>query len=312
MRLLLFLMLLLAACGKAGNDAANPGREGLAQQPALVREVVALGRVEPENKLIGLAAEVSGVVAALHAAEGQRVEKAQLLLTLNEAVEQAQVTQARSRLATQQAQIAADAATLRSAEAQATNLSRTAARVRELARQGAETLQSRDDAQTELTTQQQEVARLQALLHSARRQFEALQADVAVATARLAQRRVLAPATGRLLKWDVTVGSSVGTGTVLGDFAPAGRITVLCEVDELFADRVRPGESAYVRPLGGTRRLARGTVLFAAPYLKQKSLFAGTAGEAEDRRVREVRVLLTQGGDSLLLNSRVECVIQLP
>lgn len=311
MRIVLVVLLtLLGAC--SGKEAAKSGPTGPAPvQPATVREVVALGRIEPENKLTSLAAEASGIVEALPAAEGQVVRKGQLLLALNHAVEQAQVAQARSRLGTQRAQIAADQAALRSAQAKATNLVRTAARVRELSARGAETAQSRDDAQTDAATQQQEVARLQAAAQSAQRQLAALQADVAVAEAQLSQRFVRAPSAGRVLKWDVEVGGSVSPGASLGDFAPAGRPTVLCEVDELFASRVRVGQAAYVRPQGGTERLAAGTVIFAAPYLKQKSLFAATAGAAEDRRVREVRVVLPQGGDKLLLNSRVECVIAL-
>ncbi|MDJ0367480.1 efflux RND transporter periplasmic adaptor subunit [Hymenobacter sp. H14-R3] len=300
---------LLVACSAKESTTSAAGPAPV--QPATVREVVALGRIEPEHKLTSLAAQASGVVEALPVAEGQEVKKGELLLTLNHAVEQAQVTQARSQLGTQQAQIAADAAALRSAQAQARNLARTAQRVQELTARGAETAQSRDDAQTQATTQQQEVARLQAAAQSAQAQLATLRAGVAVAEAQLRQRFVYAPGAGRVLKWEAEVGGSVSPGTSLGDFAPAGRPTVLCEVDELFASRVRVGQAAYVRPQGGTEHLASGTVLFAAPYLKQKSLFAATAGAAEDRRVREVRVVLPVGGDKLLLNSRVECVIDL-
>lgn len=83
-----------------------------------------------------------------------------MLLALNHGGEQAQVVQARRQLGIQQAQIAADEAALRSAQARATNLARPAGRVADLAARGAETTPSRDDAQTDLATQQQEVARL--------------------------------------------------------------------------------------------------------------------------------------------------------
>lgn len=306
----LFPLVLLAAC--AGKEASKPAATSpVPVQPTNVREVVALGRIEPENKLTSLAAAASGVVETLTVAEGQRVQRGQLLLSLNHAVEQAQVAQARSQLGTQQAQITADEAALRSARVKATNLARTAERVAGLAARGAETTQSRDDAQTEVATQQQEVARLQASTQSAQRQLITLHANVAVAEAQLSQRFVRAPRAGRILKWDAQVGGTVSPDVSLGDFAPAGRPTVLCEMDELFASRVQVGQKAYVRPQGGTEHLASGTVLFVAPYLKQKSLFAATAGDAEDRRVREVRVVLPENGAKLLLNSRVECVIDL-
>jgi len=304
---LFFFGCYLTACsGKKTADSAATSPV----QPAAVREVVALGRIEPENKLTSLAAEASGTVTALPVAEGQLVQKGDLLLTLQHAVETAQVAQARSRLGSVQAQIGVAEAAVRSAQATAANLARTAARVSTLAAQGAETAQSRDDAQTALATQRQEVVRLQATAQVTRQQLRAGHADVAVAVAQRNQRFVRAPSAGRVLKWNAEVGGNVSPGTALGDFAPAGRLTVLCEVDELFATRVNVGQPAYVRPQGGTGRLAAGTVLFVAPYLKQKSLFAATAGGTEDRRVRDVRVLLRpQGGNQLLLNSRVECVI---
>ncbi|UYZ61778.1 HlyD family secretion protein [Hymenobacter weizhouensis] len=301
-------LLLLVGCG--GNDEQKPAAAPapVAVQPAQVREVVALGRIEPEAKLSSLAAEVSGVVSRLAVREGQRVQKGDLLLELTSTVEQAQLTQARSRLATQQAQIQADEAALRSAQAKAANLRRTADRVADLAAQGADTQQSADDARTDYQVQEQEVARLQSTLAAARRQLQELRADIGVNAAQLAQRQVRAPTDGQVLRLDVEVGSSVSPGTSLGDFAPAGRTTALCEVDELFAGRVREGQAAYIRPQGGQDTLATGTVIYVAPYLKQKSLFAETAGDAEDRRVREVRIVLPQA-QNLLFNSRVECVI---
>ena len=44
------------------------------------------------------------------------------------------------------------------------------------------------------------------------------------------------------------------------------------------------------------------------PYLKKKSLFSEQAGDAEDRRVREVRITL-KNAEKILFNTRVECVM---
>ena len=81
-------------------------------------------------------------------------------------------------------------------------------------------------------------------------------------------------------------------------------------VDELLANRVQPGQKAVVRAIGTDKVLAEGDVIYAAPLLKKKSLFAETAGEQEDRRVREVKILL-HDPKNLLLNARVECEISL-
>jgi HlyD family secretion protein len=102
----------------------------------------------------------------------------------------------------------------------------------------------------------------------------------------------------------------VATGNSIGEFAPAGAITAFCEVDELFSSEIQLNQKAYVRLQGKSDTLAVGKITFVGPYLKNKSLFSGTAGDAEDRRVREVRITL-QKAQSLLFNTRVECVINL-
>jgi len=56
--------------------------------------------------------------------------------------------------------------------------------------------------------------------------------------------------------------------------------------------------------------LAEGEVIYLSPYLKKKSLFSDNSANMEDRRVREVRIRLN-GNSNLLINSRVEAVIDL-
>jgi hypothetical protein len=56
--------------------------------------------------------------------------------------------------------------------------------------------------------------------------------------------------------------------------------------------------------------LSTGTVYFTYSFLKKKSLFTDQSGEKEDRRVRTVKILLDQP-ENLLLNARIECVIDI-
>jgi multidrug resistance efflux pump len=155
--------------------------------------------------------------------------------------------------------------------------------------------------------------RLRASLAAAGARRREMQAEVARAEAVEAQRVVRAPADGRVLSLAVRPGEAVGPETPIGDFAPEGPLETRCEVDELYAPWVRVGQPAFVRTLGGRDSLAAGTIVYASPALKRKSLFAETADEAEDRRVREVRVRLAPDanrGGRLLLNARVECVVR--
>jgi hypothetical protein len=55
-------------------------------------------------------------------------------------------------------------------------------------------------------------------------------------------------------------------------------------------------------------KLTTGTVYLLSPYLSKKSLFSDGAANMEDRRVREVRILL-DNGNRVIIGNRVECVI---
>jgi hypothetical protein len=85
---------------------------------------------------------------------------------------------------------------------------------------------------------------------------------------------------------------------------------VLCEVDELWVNKLQLGQQAIIRTQGTDDQLAKGEVVYLSPYLKKKSLFSDDSANMEDRRVREVRIRLT-GAANLLINSRVEAVIDL-
>jgi multidrug resistance efflux pump len=167
-----------------------------------------------------------------------------------------------------------------------------------------------DNAKAEYESLREETKRLEALLAGSQNLFVQSQADLRLARALLDQRFIRAPSDGQVLSLDVSPGSLVTPGTVFGTFAPAGPLTVWCEVDELFAPLVAPGLKVVVRAQGGNEELARGTVGFVGPYLRRKSLFSDEVGDLQDRRVREVQVKVDSGwGAKLLLGSRVECVI---
>jgi len=85
-------------------------------------------------------------------------------------------------------------------------------------------------------------------------------------------------------------------------------VIVRAEIDELFADRLAEGQQVEIRYVGSDSTIATGKVMYLSPWLKKKSLFTQRAGDQEDRLVRELKVSL-DNGSSLILNSRVECVI---
>lgn len=306
---------LLTACGQKEGVKRNAETDSAQTSKAVTRpvqpqKIVALGRIEPEAKIVSLAAEVNGVAKKVYVQEGETVRAGQLVLELTNEVELAQVNQLRAKFATQQNQIATDRANWESANIKAANLRRTYERIKNIFDNGGETKQNRDNAETDAATADKDVARLQSVVAASESKLAELQADLAVAQAQYERRFIKAPTDGTLLQLDAKVGAAIGQNQSFAEFAPAGPITALCEVDEMFATEVRPGQPAYVRTQGGNDTLAMGEVIYAAPQLKKKSLFSGVAGDPEDRRVREVRIRLRNAA-KLLFNARIEGVVLL-
>jgi hypothetical protein len=73
---------------------------------------------------------------------------------------------------------------------------------------------------------------------------------------------------------------------------------------------VKVGQPAFMRNQGMDEKLASGEVIFVGSYLKKKSLFSDDSGNMEDRRVREVRILI-KDNKQLIFNSLVEAVINI-
>ncbi len=304
----------LTSCGskdaKAADDAATKTTkaEDKRVKPADVDKIVALGRVEPEDQITALSMEVPGIVKRVAVQDGANVRTGETLLELDHSVESARLALAQARVRTQTEDVKGVRSQIRSAETKAQNYRERYERLKNIFESGAETRQNLDNAKTDYETAMRETERLQSSLQSAESRLSELNADARVTSAEIARKVLKAPSDGIVLKLSPNVGSSVAIGATLGDFAPKGAVTVLCEVDELFVNTVVVGQKARVRVQGGTDTIAEGVVSAVGPYLKKKSLFSDEAGALEDRRVREVRVRLTNAG-ALLLNSRVECVI---
>ena len=305
------LSLSLAACGEAEEEApATVAAPASPVDPAdSIAAVYGIGRVEPAQQILTLASETGGVIRSVAVTEGQQVPAGAILMTLDQDLPQARLREAATRLRTQEAQVATSEASLASARIRLENLERQLARTRALATQQAETPEALDNLETEVALQQQEITRWERQIETERRRLAELQAAQASAQTTVAQTELRAPVAGTILEISRFAGEAAPALSGLIDFAPAGDRVVRAEIDELFAPEIKPGQAVTVRRLDTRAPLARGEVIFAADYLQRKSLFAGTAGEQEDRRVREVTVRLEAGSD-LLYNSRVEVVIE--
>jgi len=304
---LLLASILLAGCGNKEEKKIVPA---VSANKLNVDVVVGIATIEPIERIVQITTESAGVVETIHVQVSQQVKKDELLFTLSDDVEAAQVDQAQSKLRTQLSIIESQQATLRSLEVQVQNASSNFNRTQKLFDGQAATQQQLDDSRFTLDNISQQKISAQANLQQQIAKQGELQADLKYYQSLLKRKHIRAPRAGTVLSIEAKVGNYVNSATVLGDFAPEGGLVAITEIDELFADRIRIGQRATLRPQGDSTLLGNGEVYIVSPYLKKKSLFSDNASNLEDRRVREVRVKINPDA-KVLIGSRVECVIQL-
>jgi HlyD family secretion protein len=300
-----FAIILLEGCN---SKPAKSDTQPVSKTTDGPSKIIAIGRVEPQSKITPIGSEMGGLIKHIYIHAGDTVKKGQVLIELVHEYEDALLAQAISKLATQNAEIENASAQLKSIKIKTQNFKIKLQRIKNMYAQDADTRQSMDNAQTDYDQSLTDIDRYSALLNSSRKTLAQYQLAIDVVKAQVGQKIIKAPDDGLILNMDLTEGSSVSAEKSLVDFAPLSPLTVLCEVDELYYDKVKIGQAAYIRNQGMNDTLAEGKVIFLSPYIKKKSLFSDDSNNMEDRRVREVRILLI-GHPSLLFNSRVEAVI---
>ncbi len=233
----------------------------IATQAELVQTVVASGRVVSPQR-VTVALQGSGRVLRVAVAEGQTVERGQLLIELDNSDARASLAQASAAVAQAQAQVrqlrelTQPLATQALAQAQATALQarKVLARSRELVAKGFISQASMDDAQraADVANSQVTSAQAQAATNTPNGSDAALaQAALAQAVAgqqlasvKLAQGQVLATSSGVLISRDVEVGDIVQPGKALMVLAATGQTQVLVQIDEKNLSKIALGQQA--------------------------------------------------------------------
>jgi multidrug resistance efflux pump len=309
---LVLIPFIITACGgsKESKEKSGTASYSVNSAAADVSEVVGVGKVEPEKEIISLASATGGIVKDIFRNDGDSIKKDEPLVRLDDELELIRVSQIRSQYNTQKSQEEIDELNLRESEARLANKKKLLESVRTLALKGAETKQTLDDLETEVTTLSLTVEKDIASVNLSVSRLKDLAEQVKYAEAEASKKILRSPYEGLMLEMLIERGSSVNQFEKYAEVAPSGPMTVRTEVDELFAGRLRLGLDADIRFIGSDSVVARGKVIFLSPYLKKKSLFSQKANEQEDRLVREVRIKL-EGENGLILNSKVESVIVL-
>lgn len=303
----IFLSAILIACGSSEKEKQPSNKPS---SPLEINQLVGIARIEPESKISPLGTEVPGLIQEIMVAEGEPVKKGQLLVQLSSASESAQVDQSQAKKQSRAERIKSLEARIDALKIKINAAEVEQKRNRKLAETNAGTEKAAFDAEVAYSTLKAELNVALAELNEARASIGELDAETRYLSSLKSKKMIVAPSDGMMLNWDVKTGQAIASGSRLGDFAPAGNMIAITEVDELYALKVKNGQKVKITAQGSKQVLTTGKVIYCSPYLSKKSIFSDRADNLEDRRVREVRIRV-DNPKAVLIGSRVECIIEL-
>lgn len=232
------------------------------------------------------------------------------MLLLDQSVENSQLQQAKSKITPQKVAVSAQKANVETVRTRLKNAREVMKRNQELYTGNAITKQALDDSRYLVEQLEKELSAAESLVTQANSRISELETDITYYETILNQKKVKATQNGKILKVSVKRGEYAQNDKVIAEFAPEGPLVAKTEIDEIYAERIKTGQKAIILSQTSGDTLARGTVFFAADYLKAKSLFKDQSTELEDRRIREVHIKIEEG-QKPLIGSRVDCIILL-
>ncbi|MEM1255386.1 MAG: efflux RND transporter periplasmic adaptor subunit [Cyanobacteria bacterium P01_H01_bin.21] len=269
----LFLPLVaVSGCGFLSPSSAQPesGQRSQSDGPIAVQTATAetgsvgglltyTGTTRP-NQQVTLRSQADGTVINLSVDVGDAIAQEDLLAQLDGNLQTANLNEARAELSarraeTAQAQVSISDARSAVVQAQATlaQAQVDAARLRNLANQGAISQQEAEAAELAVTNAQQAVLSAQAQVDAqqqaaaaAANQVDAQQAVLAQTQQQLSYAELRSPLTGVVLSRQVDIGDFVESGDTVLELGDLSRVEVTVEVSELDIGRLSVGQSTQV------------------------------------------------------------------
>lgn len=233
--------------------------------------VKVFGVIEPAGREVFVSPPFTRRITSVHAAEGDSVERGQLLAQMENSVETAQVALAETKI----------------------DLARKAIELEEDdARRSRELFSKNIDSEYQYVQ-----ARLQKELEEKR--LAVAIDELRLARAQLEQTMLRSPIDGIIYKFDVRLGETLASGDnsriILGEKGYWARMWV----ESFWRDRVTPGTS-YVLYDSETRgEIGTGKFLKRTPYMGRRDFRTEDMQERFDTKFQEVILEVTPSGDSL-------------
>ncbi len=302
-------MILTALIG-CKNEKKKQEEQEKAKLSAIYGSVIAIGKVLPEGGWVQISSPISSEVKDIMVKEGDVVEQGQVLMTLKENTEGLDLAQSQSQLESLKAQHQASTKDLAKQEIILKELMSKYETSRSLLAKNAETRENVDKDLSNVKQQEELISGLKSQIRANQATEKEQSIIIAKNRQSLKDYQVTAIKKGIVSELNVEIGQTINGTAELGKIVDSENIVIEAEVDELFADSVKIGQTVDINFVGKPAVIGKGKIVYLSPTLMNKSILFETANEAEDRRIRRIRIE-PEGNSTLLINSKVECRIKL-
>ncbi len=306
--ILSFLVLLLAVV--SCKNEKKQKEEEKAKVSAIYGSVIAIGKVIPEDGWVQISSPVSAEIKEIRVKEGDEVEQGQVLMILKENSEELDVAQSQAQLESLKAAHQTNLSDLAKQDIILQELKSKYETSKALFAKNAETKEKVENDLSNLKQQEELISGLRSQIKANKASEKEQSILISKNKQSLQDYQITAIKKGVIAELNVQLGQTINGTEELGKIVDKDNIIIEAEVDELFADSVKLGQSVDINFVGKPTVIGKGKIVYVSPTLMNKSILFETANEAEDRRVRRIRIE-PEKNSSLLINSKVECKVKL-
>ncbi|WP_312134644.1 efflux RND transporter periplasmic adaptor subunit [Sphingobacterium sp.] len=300
------LFVALSSCGNKKEEKQQSNKEILQE----IKEIKAVGKVVSAKDWTIISSNTSARIKQLLVKEGDSVSKGQLLMQLEAGNTDLDVQQAKAQLNSLNKENKTITEDIRKAKVYADELKAKYETSKRLFEQDAET---KEKMSTDYSNWQQQELTLRGLQQKQQAQQASAyeqQLEIQKAENTRSDFQITAASSGVITDLVAKVGQSVQVAMELGKIIDVEQPKVEAEVDELFVNDVKIGQSVLIFPVGRKDQAANGRITYLSPILSEKSILYETANEGQDRRVRKIKIEI-EGNNVLTINSKVDCTIRI-
>lgn len=303
---LLSILYLVASCNSQKDEEVPVlSTHELVQQ---VDTVMAIGKVSTENTAL-ITSTTTSTIQEVLVQEGDSVKKGDILIRLANKVGNYDVALEKAKLTSLRSQ---NQITLQDIEREKLHLQHLEEKyltTKRLFERQAETKENLQADETNFLQQQKRLASLQSQLQVTNAQVKEQQIQINKAATTQTDYTIVASTSGTITDLKAKVGQAINPNESLGEIIDLSQVIIEAEVDELFAQKVAVGQAVQFSNIGTKQTIGEGTIIYTSPTLMNKSILYETANEADDRRVRKIKIKPSTT-QHLLINAKVACQIK--